>query len=71
MRTTIAIALAVLLGLLLFKALDPHPRCNSTLLARIYDADQSCLQKEYRGSEKFSDPENPQSPDSGGAHQRG
>jgi len=36
-------ALFILFGLLLFKALDPRPRCDSLLLAIIYDTDKSCL----------------------------
>ena len=41
--TTITLcALFILFGLLLFKALDPHPRCDSLLLAINYDTDNSC-----------------------------
>jgi len=36
-------ALFILFGLLLFKALDPRPRCHSRLLAINYDTDKSCL----------------------------
>ena len=35
-------ALFILFGLLLFKALDPRPRCDSLLLAISYDTDNSC-----------------------------